>query len=174
MRTLFFEFYPTPLPCCFLSPPQLLFLLSCFFDQKGDRGATFDALFYLMILRIYTCPVLVPQYQNDVFSMQQGITFIELLRSDRQCGSFWYSDLISHTQTHVNTQRHTAHSGASRLAHPYKNIFTPLVMCSQQLSLLNCMNNSDTKNLLSIMSFYSKIKKVIYLLIRCCKTRFFL
>ena len=50
----------------------------------------------------------------------------------------WYSDLISHTQTH--TQRHTVHSGASRLTHPY--IFTPHVMCSQQLSLLHWINSS--------------------------------
>ena len=33
--------------------------------------------------------------------------------------------------------QHTAHSGASKLTHPYKYIFMPPVMCSQQLSLLH-------------------------------------
>ena len=36
-----------------------------------------------------------------------------------------------------HTQTHTAHSGASRLTHPYKYIFPPPVMCSQQLLLLH-------------------------------------
>ena len=47
----------------------------------------------------------------------------------------WYSDLILHTNKHKDTQRHTAHLGASRLNKPYKYTFTPPVMCSQQLSL---------------------------------------
>ena len=49
----------------------------------------------------------------------------------------WY-----HTHEHTHTQRYTAHSGASRLTHPYKYILTPPVMCSQQLSLLQWMNIS--------------------------------
>ena len=44
---------------------------------------------------------------------------------------YWYPDLISHTQAH------TAHSGASRLTHPYKYMFAPSVVCSQQLPLLH-------------------------------------
>ena len=51
----------------------------------------------------------------------------------------WSCDLISHThtQTHTHTHTHTnthmyrVHSGASRMTHPYKYIFTPPVMCSQ-------------------------------------------
>ena len=43
--------------------------------------------------------------------------------------------LISHTNKHKNT--HTAHSGTSRLTYPYKYIFTPPVICSQQLPLLH-------------------------------------
>ena len=39
--------------------------------------------------------------------------------------------LISHTQTH------TAHSGASRLTHPYKYIFIPPDISSEQLPLLD-------------------------------------
>ena len=43
--------------------------------------------------------------------------------------------LISHTNKHKNT--HTAHSGTSRLTYPYKYIFTPPFICSQQLPLLH-------------------------------------
>ena len=50
----------------------------------------------------------------DVCFMQQGVSLTEVF--------YWYSDLISHTQTH------TTHSGASRLTHSYKYIFTPTVM----------------------------------------------
>ena len=35
------------------------------------------------------------------------------------------------------TQTHTAHSGGSQLTHTYKYIFTPPVVCSQQLPLLH-------------------------------------
>ena len=38
--------------------------------------------------------------------------------------------------THIQT-----HRGANRLAHPYKYIFTPPLMYSQQLPLLHWMNN---------------------------------
>ena len=38
---------------------------------------------------------------------------------------------------HTHTQMHTTHSGTSRLMHPCKYIFTPLVMCSQKLLLLH-------------------------------------
>ena len=54
-----------------------------------------------------------------------------LLRSDTYCGFYWYSDLISHTQTH------TAHSRASKLTNPYNYMFTLTCMCSQQLPLLH-------------------------------------
>ena len=69
-----------------------------------------------------------------------------LLRSDT-----WYSFLlvlwfdITHTNKHKHTQRHTTHSGASRPTLPSKYIFTPTVMCSQQLSLSHWMNNSFAK-----------------------------
>ena len=51
-----------------------------------------------------------------------------------QCGFLlvhWFD--ITHTQTH------TVHSWARRLTHPYKYIFTPPIMCSQQLPLLHWM-----------------------------------
>ena len=43
----------------------------------------------------------------------------------------WFD--ITYTNTHTPTQRHTTHSGVSRLPQPCKYIFTPLVMTSQQL-----------------------------------------
>ena len=78
----FFKFCPTPsplLPCHLQPPPQLFFLLSCFFGWMGDH-ATFDVLFYLMIIWIYTCQALVPWYQKDldVCFMQQDIRFTEI------------------------------------------------------------------------------------------------
>ena len=42
-----------------------------------------------------------------------------------QLKPLWY---YKHKHTHTHT--HTAHSGASRLIHSYKCIFTPPVMCS--------------------------------------------
>ena len=51
-----------------------------------------------------------------------------LLRSE-----FWF-DI---TQTLAHKQRHTGHSETSRLTHLYKYIFTPAIMCSQQLPLLH-------------------------------------
>ena len=47
----------------------------------------------------------------------------------------WYSDLISLIHIHTSTHRHIAHSGVSRMTHPYKYIFEPPVMCSQKVSL---------------------------------------
>ena len=68
---------------------------------------------------------------------------------------FWYSDLISQ---HKHIQTHTVHSGVSRLKHTYKYIFTPPLMCSQQLSLLHWMNNlSISKIYFPQHLFFSKI-----------------
>ena len=68
----------THLPRRLQSSPPLLFL-PCFFGRMGDR-ATFDVLFYLMILLIYTCQTLVPQYQKDLAMcfMQQDVSFTEV------------------------------------------------------------------------------------------------
>ena len=80
----------------------------------------------------------------------------------------------THINTHKQTQRHTAHSGASRLTHPYKYIFTSPIMWSQQLSLLHWMNNSLILNIyFPRCLFFSKLFtcKSHNLLIRCYKTR---
>ena len=81
-----------------------------------------------------------------------------LLMSDTWCGFFWYSNLISHTQTQSHKQIHTAHSGARRLTHPHKYIFTPPTICSQQLSLLHWMDNAlISKNYFPRCLFFSRI-----------------
>ena len=88
----------------------------------------------------------------------------------------WHS-YISHTQTHTYTQWYTTNSGASRLTQPYKYTFTAPVMCSQQPSLLRCMNKSQiSKIYFPQCLFFSKIIHLqkSYLLIRCYNTRFFL
>ena len=79
----FFKFCPTHPHFIATSnsppPPPLFFLLSCFFGWIGDH-ATFDVLFYLMIIWVYTCQALVPWHQKDldVYFMQQGIRFTEV------------------------------------------------------------------------------------------------
>ena len=81
----------------------LLFLFSCFFDYIGDH-ATFDVLFYLKIIWIYTCQAslgtLVPEGSRCV---------VYVTRHPVYCGRThnvvfqWYFDLISHTLKHINT-----------------------------------------------------------------------
>ena len=64
----FFKFCPCPsppLPCHLQPPPHLFFLLSCFFGWMGDH-TTFDVLFYLMIIWIYTWQALVRWYRKDL------------------------------------------------------------------------------------------------------------
>ena len=67
----------------------------------------------------------------------------------------WYH---THTQTHTYT--HKAHSTlrGRRLTQPSKYIFTPLAMCSQQLSLLHWMGNLlISKNYFPQCLFFSRI-----------------
>ena len=98
------------LPCCLQSPSPLLIVLPCFFDWIGDH-ATFDVPFSLTISWMYTCQVLRPwcMFYAARRQVYWGLT----------CGFLqvhWFD--ITHSQTHM--QRHTAHSGASILTHPYK------------------------------------------------------
>ena len=56
---LLFKCCPPPhLPCHLQPSPSLFFLLSCFFSWMSYH-TTFDVLFYLMIISIYTCQALV-------------------------------------------------------------------------------------------------------------------
>ena len=110
--------------------PHCFFLLLCFFDWIGDR-TTFDVLFYLVILWIYADQDFIPEVLRRVLYYKVS----SLLR----CGFLlvlWFD--ITLTQK----QRHTSHSRVNRLTHPYKYKLTPPVMCSQQLHVLQWMNNS--------------------------------
>ena len=62
--TTFLKFCSTPLSVA-SNLHAMLFLMFCFFDWMGDR-AKFVVLFHVMILWIYKCRALVPQYQNDL------------------------------------------------------------------------------------------------------------
>ena len=112
----FFQVLSNPfhLSCRFQPSTLLLFLLPCFlscFGWMGDRS-TFDLLFYLMILWIYTFRALVHLYQKDVdvFFMQQGVKFTDVWHIIRFFAGtlIWY-----HTRKHTRAQRHTTHSEAS-------------------------------------------------------------
>ena len=101
-----------------------------------------------------------------------------LLRSTHNVVLCWYSDLISHTHkyTHAHTG-HTEHSRVSRL-HTHINIYLHQLLCAHS-SYLYCTEWIIYwyQNLISTMSFLFKnysLEKVIYLLIRSYKTRFFL
>ena len=120
--------HPTPhlnFPVSSNCLPPLFFQLSGFFGWMGDH-ATFDVLFYLMLMWIYTCRhlgTLVPKGPWCVFYATRCQVYWGLT----QCG---FLLLLRFDITHTNT-----HTGASRLTHPY-NRFT-LVMCSQQLPLIH-------------------------------------
>ena len=126
----FSNFVQLLLSCHPQTPHPLLFLLSCFFGSMGNQ-ATFNVLLYLyndimtLHMYLYVCTL---KYL-DVCFPQQGIKFTE--ESHIMC--FFAASLIYyHSHTNTLTQRYTAHSEASRLTHPYKYIFIPLAMCSQQ------------------------------------------
>ena len=89
---------------------------------------------------------------------------------------YWYSDLISHTQTHTHTQC----TQGPVVWHTHINIYLHYLCAhSSLLYYIYWLSKqfTDIKNLLSTMSFLlknSSLVKVIYLLIRCYKARFFL
>ena len=96
----FFKFCPTPLPCC-LQPPALLLILLCyFFGWMGDH-ATFDVLFYSMISWMYICRALGSWC---MFYATRCQVYWVLTCDVVFC---WYSNLISHTQTHMHKDTHS-------------------------------------------------------------------
>ena len=160
-------FMKTPLYC--LPPPTSLSLqtptpnvlsIVLFLWQNGWSHHTWCAILLNdnMDLHMFSLGTLLPQGSWYVL-YAKGIKFTEIWNMF----FYWYSDLISHTQTH------TAHSEASRLTCPY-NIYLHHLLYAHSSYLYYI------KWLLSTMSFLFKnysIVKVIYLLIRCYKTRFF-
>ena len=126
---------------CHLQPQlRLLFLLSCFFGWMGDH-ATFDVLFYLMIAWIYTC---------RAWYLSTRKTLICALCKRRQV--YWdLTHIVVFTGTLIwyHTQTQTAHSGASRLTHPY-HIYLHQLLYAHGSYLYYI------KRLLSTMSFLFK------------------
>ena len=94
--------------------------VSKYYDQDCSRVHPWN----LSTRRTLICVVYVTRRQV-YWSLTHNVLFAGTL--------IWYH---THTQTHT-PQTHTARTGASRMTYPYKYIFTPPVMCSQQLSLLH-------------------------------------
>ena len=97
-----------------------------------------------------------------MFSMQQGITFTEIWH----IMYFFTGTLIwyrTHTYTYVHTHKDTQPSQTNRPTQPYKYILTPSATCSQKLSVLHW-----------IFDWYYSLVGVVYLFIKCIKTKFFL
>ena len=136
-----------PLPCHFQPSLSLFFLLPYFFGWMGDLSCFFgwmgDLTYFFgwmgdhaiwcailpndnMDLHISSLDTLVPE-SLDVCFMQQGTKFTEIWHL------MWlFTGTLIWYHTHKN--RHTPHSGTTRLTHP---IFSLPVLCSQQLPLLN-------------------------------------
>ena len=131
----FFQILYIPFPPNSLSPPTptptgLSVVLFLWINGWSSHVWCAILLNYNMDLHMSGLCTLVPEGPWCVFYVTRrqvywGLTHVVVF--------YWYSDLISRTQTH------TAHSGASRLTHSYKYIFTPPAICSQQLPLLNLM-----------------------------------
>ena len=120
----FFKCCATPSPPhpYHLQPPsQLFFLLFCSFGWMGDH-ATFDVLFYLMIILIYTCQALVPWYQKnlDVSFMQQGVRFTEIWHI------MWFF-----TDTLIWYHKHTQHTQGPVDWHTHINVYLHHLLCVQ-------------------------------------------
>ena len=140
-----------PVPVTSNPHPHCSFCCPLFFGWMGYY-ATFDMLFYLIIIWIYICRALVPWYQKELYVcfMQQSAKFTE----DWHIMWFFTGTLIRHHKTNT----HTAHSGASRLTQPDKYIFAPPVICSQRLPLLHEINNSLISKIYFLQClFFSKI-----------------
>ena len=124
---LLFQILCKPLSPNSLSPPTstptvlsvVLFLLA---EWVGDH-ATFDVLFYLMIIWNYTCQALVPWYQKDldVCFMQQGVRFTEVWHN---VIFYWYSNLI------LQTHKHTQHTQGPVDWHTHINICLHHLLCA--------------------------------------------
>ena len=141
--SLFSSFVQPPPP--FLSLPTL--------DPTALFVALFLVLFWLngwslhiwvaillndiMDIHISSLGTFVPEGRWCVFYATRRQVCWGLTHNKILC---WYSDLISHTQTHTRTE--TQHTQRPVTTRPYKYIITPIVVCSQQPSLLHWMNNS--------------------------------
>ena len=100
----FFQILSNTFPLSLLPPTPTP---TAFFGWIGDR-ATFDVLVYLMTLWIYTCRALVPEGTWCVFYATRHQVYGGLTHNVVFC---WYSNLISHTQTHAHTKTNNTLKG---------------------------------------------------------------
>ena len=120
-------------------------------------------------LYISTLGTLVREQPWYVF-MQQSLKFTD----------FWhiiwlFAGTLIWYHKHIYTQWHTALSADNRLTHPFKYILTSPDMCSQQLSVLQWIIHWCKKFPFQILFYFQKLLtfEVVYLLIRCNKSKFF-
>ena len=119
-----FQVLPPPptISCHFQSAPPLLFLLSCFFGWMGDC-ATFDVLFYLIIIWILGMSSLVTLVPEVYWGLTHNMVF------------YWYYDLISHTLSHKYTQ----HTQEPKELHTHWNIYLHHLLCAHNSYLYNSL-----------------------------------
>ena len=120
-----FNHLPAPTSQHFQSPLPLLFLFFSFFGWMGDH-ATFDVLFYMMIMWICSCQVCVLCNKAS-----------NLLRSD----TTWFFTgtlIISHTQTEHST--HTEHTQGVVDWHTHTVIYLQHLLCAHS-SYLYSLND---------------------------------
>ena len=139
---------PLPVPCHQQPPLPLFFLLSCVFGRMVDL-AIFNVLFYVMIIWIYTCRVLVPYYQKDldVCFMQQGTKFSEVWHKIGFLLVHWFD--ITHT-------KHTQHTQGPVDWHTHINIYLHHLLCAHSSHLYYIKWLMNIRNLLSAISLLLK------------------
>ena len=176
-----FKVYPTPhptFPVTSNAHPHCPFCCLVSLAEWVIAPHLMCILFNDILLWIYKCRAMAQLYQKDfyVWFMQQGIKFTEVWHRIR----FFVGTLIwYHTHKHTNAHK-TMHSTlrASRLhTHIYIHLHPLLCAQSRFITLYHTEWITDIKNWLSTMRFLFKnhsLVKIIYLLIRCYKTSFFL
>ena len=129
-----FQILYIPFPPNSLSPPTptptgLSVVLFLWINGWSSHVWCAILLNYNMDLHMSGLCTLVPEGPWCVFYVTRRQVYWGLTHNVVFTGTLiWY-----HTHKHT----HKAHSGASRLTHPYKYLFTPPVMCWQQLPLLH-------------------------------------
>ena len=114
---------PCPLPCQLQDPPSLLF-----FWLIGWLCHIWCAILltYIMDLHMFSLGTFAPDGLWWVFYARRRQVHWALTNNVVFCR---YSNLISHTYTHKDTLRHTAHSESSRFTHPI-NIYLRHLWCA--------------------------------------------
>ena len=134
----FWKFCPTPLSCRLQPSPPPIFLT--WLNWWLCHILCVILLNNSMDLYVSTLGTLIPEGPCHVFYATRLFYFTRLLYSVKFT-KIWHISLFVGTliwyHTNLYRQRHTSHSRANKLAHPYKCILTRPAMYSQQLSVLH-------------------------------------